>query len=404
MRHKSRLDKFSFSPEIVRFAAILFVVEFVRGAFLVSFLPSYAVEHLGLTVSIIGAIISVHYFSDTVVKIFAGYLLDRFSLRIILQLGLFVAFVGLWAMYNIHTPWVLVVSAAVFGIGVSPIWLIGLSHVNEANRAEQMGLLYTLWLAGLGLGPLAINFLIDKSYSLSFWLISALWIIGGILSLGVSNAKQFQPISIPVKVQVSMFWSRLRIMGPLFPGMILQTMGASMLLPILPNFAAKHLGLSHADYSFMLIVGGIATIICLIPMGRLSDRFGGKWFMIFGFSAFAVVLYGLTVVTSFTGVLVIAVLLGFSYAAVLPAWNALLAHFIPKEQKGVGWGLFSSLEGIGIIAGPVIGGWIAVQYNDSWTVLTSALLFIAIAMFYLIFPTSSFREEEHGRGIPSKEL
>jgi MFS family permease len=404
MRHKSSLNKVSFSPALIRFAAILFVVEFVRGAFLVSFLPSYAVEHLGLTISLVGVIISVHYFSDTVVKIFAGYLLDRFSMRIILQLGLLIAFVGLWAMYNIHTPWVLVVSAAVFGIGVSPIWIICLSQVNEDNRAEQMGLLYTLWLAGLGLGPVAINFLIDKSYSLSFWLISALWIIGGVLSLGVSTVKQSQLISIPVKEQVSMFWSRLRIMGPLFPGMILQTMGASMLLPILPNFAAKHLGLSHADYSFMLIVGGIATIICLIPMGRLSDRFGGKWFMIVGFSAFAIVLYGLTVVTSFNSALVIAVLLGFSYAAVLPAWNALLAHFIPKEQKGVGWGLFSSLEGIGIIAGPVVGGWIAVQYNDSWTVLTSALLFIAIAMFYLIFPTSSFREEEQGRGIPSKEL
>jgi MFS family permease len=395
---------FSFPPDLIRYAAILFIVEFVRGAYLISFLPSYAVEHLGLSVSLIGIIISVHYFSDTVVKIFAGYLLDRFSLRIILQSGLSIAFIGLWAMYNIHTPWVLIVSAVIFGIGISPVWLICLSQVNEANRAEQMGLLYTLWLAGLGLGPVVINFLIDKSYSLSFWLIAALWILGGVLTLGVNTSKQAQYIYIPVKDQARMFWSRLRVMGPLFPGMILQTMGASMLLPILPNFAAKHLGLSHADYSLMLIVGGIATMICLIPMGRMSDRLGGKWFMIIGFSAFAAVLYGMTLVASFNSALIIAVLLGFSYAAVLPAWNALLAHFIPEEQKGVGWGVFSSLEGIGIIAGPVVGGWIAVQFNDSWTVLASACLFLVIALFYLIFPTSSFREEVHGRGIPSEEL
>jgi MFS family permease len=381
---------FSFPLELVRYAVILFVAEFVRGAYLISFLPSYAVEHLGYSLSLIGVIISVHYFSDTVVKIFAGYLLDRFSLRLILQVGLFIAFVGLWAMYNIHIPWVLIVSSAIFGIGISPVWIVCLSCINEEKRAEHMGFLYALWLAGLGLGPVVINFLLDRSYTLAFWIISLLWLLGGLLSVGLDSTKQQPNLLIPVKQQITLFWSRLKTMGPLFPGMILQTMAASMLLPILPHYAASHLGLNHSDYSLMLIVGGASTTVFLIPMGKLSDRFGGKWFMIVGFSAFALTLYGLTMVTTHMVVLGLAILLGLSYAAVLPAWNALLAHFIPQDQKGVGWGLFSSLEGIGIILGPVIGGWLAVQFNDTWTLWVSALLFILISLFYFIFPTSSF--------------
>jgi MFS family permease len=395
MKVKINQKMFAFSSDLVRYAVILFIAEFVRGAYLISFLPSYAVEHLGFTVSLIGVIVSVHYFSDTIVKIFAGYLLDRFSLRIILQSGLFIAFVGLWAMYNIHSPWALIASAAIFGIGISPVWLVCLSNVNEENRAEQMGLLYSLWLAGLGLGPVVTNFLLDKSYSLSFWFMTCLWIIGFVLSLGVNPSKQYTFISIPAKNQMKMFWSRLRTMGPLFPGMILQTMAASMLIPILPNFAVQHLGLSHANYSFMMILGGVSTIIFLIPMGKLSDRYGGKWFMICGFSIFAFALYGLTLVSSYPIMIGLAILLGLSYAAVLPAWNALLAHFIPVEQKGVGWGLFSSLEGIGIILGPVIGGILAVHFSDSLAFLVSALLFFGISLFYLIFPTSSFREDCH---------
>jgi MFS family permease len=369
---------FSFPQELVRYAIILFVTEFVRGAYLISFLPSYAVEHLGYSLSLIGLIISLHYFSDTVVKIFAGYLLDRFSLRLILQFGLFIAYVGLWAMYNIHIPWVLIVASVIFGIGVSPVWIICLSSIKEEKRAEHMGFLYALWLAGLGLGPVVINFLLDKSYSISFWVISLLWLIGGVFSTGVNSNKQQPSFSIPAKQQITLFWNRLKTMGPLFPGMILQTMAASMLLPILPHFAASHLGLSHSDYSFMLILGGASTIIFLIPMGKLSDRFGGKWFMIVGFSAFALTLYALTIVTMYKIVLCLALILGLSYAAVLPAWNALLAHFIPPDQKGVGWGLFSSLEGIGIILGPVIGGWLDVQFNDTWTIWASALLFVKI--------------------------
>jgi MFS family permease len=71
-----------------------------------------------------------------------------------------------------------------------------------------------------------------------------------------------------------------------------------------------------------------------------------------------------------------------------------LAHHVPKEQKGVGWGLFSSLEGIGVIAGPVIGGWLAVQYNNSLTILISGFLFLGIAIFYFLFPSSSFRADK----------
>jgi MFS family permease len=394
MSIKSSTKTFSFSRDLLIFAVILFIVEFVRGAYLISFLPNYAVEHLGYSVSFIGLIISVHYFSDTVVKIFVGYLLDRFSLRLIMQTGLLIAFVGLWTMYYIHSPWALVVSTAIFGIGVSPIWIICLSNVKEENRAEQMGLLYALWLSGLGLGPVVINFLIDISYNISFWLIAFLWLIGGVLSFWVNSSMKVAITSLPAKQQIKMFWSRLRTMGPLFPGMILQTMAASMLIPILPDFASNHLGISHTDYSYIMIAGGVSAIIFLIPMGKLSDRFGGKWFMISGFGIFALALYSLTLVTSFNMIFGLAILLGLSYAAVLPAWNAFLAHFIPKEQKGIGWGLISSLEGVGIILGPVIGGWLAVRFSNSLTILISGLLFFIIALFYLLFSTASFRGED----------
>jgi MFS family permease len=227
---------FSFSQDLLIFAVILFIVEFVRGAYLISFLPNYAVEHLGYSVSLIGLIISVHYFSDTVVKIFAGYLLDRFSLRLIMQTGLFIAFVGLWTMYYIHSPWALIVSAAIFGIGVSPIWIICLSNVKEENRAEQMGLLYALWLSGLGLGPVVINFLIDISYNISFWLIASLWLIAGVLSFLVNSSMQFAFTALPAKHQIKLFWSRLSTIGPLFTCMILKTMAASMLITILTDF------------------------------------------------------------------------------------------------------------------------------------------------------------------------
>ncbi|UUZ90469.1 MFS transporter [Paenibacillus sp. P25] len=346
-----------------------------EGAYLVSFLPTYAEDMLGYSVAVVGAAVSVHYVTDTALKCLAGYLLDRFSLRVIVHSGLFISLIGLLGMYRIHQPWVLIVAAAVFGIGISPVWLVALSKVKEEERASQMGVLYTVWLIGLGAGPVVINFLLDLSYSLSFWLMVGLWTLAWITALRMKNTVESRPDYIPIRRQAALLWERMKAMKPLLPGMILQTMVASMLVPILPGFAAKTLGLSHAGYSWVLMAGGAFTVAFLIPMGRWSDKTRGrKWFLVCGFAAFAASLYGLTLVSTLTVALVLAALLGFAYSAVLPSWNAPLADYVPKEQQGLGWGLFSSVEGIGVIIGPVLGGWLADRFGDSVAVITSAVL------------------------------
>jgi sugar phosphate permease len=68
-------------------AVILFVVEFVRGAFLISYLPSYAMDRLHLSITMVGIAVSVHYLADSVVKYVVGYLLDRIQQKIIMQSG-----------------------------------------------------------------------------------------------------------------------------------------------------------------------------------------------------------------------------------------------------------------------------------------------------------------------------
>ncbi|MBE1443685.1 MFS transporter [Paenibacillus sp. OAS669] len=379
-------SKRSFAAHMLLYGIILFLVEFVRGAFLVSFLPTYAVHALGFTVTTVGWAVSVHYVTDTFIKCYAGYLLDRFPLRLIVPAGLVVSLGGLWLLYSVKSLWLLIGASALFGIGMSPIWLVCLSKVRPEHRAEHMGLLYTCWLAGLGAGPVVLNFIMDISYSISYWCMMILWGISLLLSFFISNKKASTPAQIPLRDQISMLWERLRTMKSLLPGMTLQTTAAGMLVPVLPGFASKVLGFNYSQYSYLLIAGGAFTVMALIPMGKLSDRFGKKWFLIAGFTAFAVILFLLTFAKYLWLSLLLAALLGISYAAVLPAWNALLAQYVPKNNQGMGWGLFSSVEGIGVIIGPVLGGWIADTFSESFTIMTSAVLLGFIAVYYFVAP------------------
>ncbi|CAM4094186.1 MFS transporter [Paenibacillus alkaliterrae] len=384
-----------FGAEMQLISVILFFVEFVRGAVLVSLLPIYGAKTLGLAPDVIGAAISAHYITDTLLKMAIGYLLDRFSIRIVVQTGLILSLAGVYLLQFAELPWMFIGAAALYGIGMSPIWIVCLTKVSEKQRATQMGLLYTIWMVGLGSGPIVCNILLDFNVSFTYQLLVTMSVIACLLTLFMSKERAVTPSRLPLREQMSILKGRLSRMKLLLPGMILQTMGASMLVPILPGFADRELGLSGAQYSILLTVGGICAAAGLIPMGKLSDKLGGrKWFLVAGFCTFAIGLYMLAWGLAFWYCLLIVAVLGLSYAAIQPAWNALLAAYVPPKQEGLGWGILSTFEGIGVMFGPLAGGFIAAWNGETSVFWTSAALFGLIGAFYLWFPFQAFAASE----------
>nr|WP_243735330.1 MFS transporter [Paenibacillus turpanensis] len=376
---------------MLRLAVIIFLIEFVRGAILITYLPNYGIVMLGLSKAAVGIAVSAHYVADTAVKIVIGYLLDRLSVRWIVRGGLALSVVGLLMLQGAAHPALLIAGAAIYGVGVSPVWIVALSKVSKDERGKEMGLLYTLWLIGLGLGPVLLNFIIDVSYTASFYTLLVMAVLSWLLSIGLSEKVQ-PPNQLPLSTQFRMLYDRMKLIKPLLPGMILQTLAASMLVPILPSFASENLHLTNSQYSFFLLFGGAFAAIGLVPMGKLSDAWGKKWFLVIGFSMFAFGLYSLTVTESIVILFIWAVIIGVSYAAVLPAWNALLAAYVPPAQQGVGWGIFSTIEGIGVMLGPIIGGYLADSLSMQSTVMISAAIFAAIGVFYFAYPVTKQME------------
>lgn len=381
-------------PDMLLNIVILFLVEFVRGAALISFLSIYGTKQLGLDLDVIGAAITASFLTDTVVKLAMGYLLDRFSIRAVVSSGVFCSLAGIFLIGYANAPWLFITSAAMFGIGLSPIWIVCLTRVREESRGTQMGLLYTIWLVGLGAGPVVTNLVLDLDMRTAYWMLTIIALASWLLTLGLSSSREMHIERVPFAKQIAILGSRLREMKVLLPGMVLQTLGAGMLLPILPAFASNRLGITSSHYSLLLTVGGGFTVLGLIPMGRLADKLGKKWFLVVGFLTFGVVLYLLTLQPSYGMALVWALILGLSYAAVLPAWNALLAAYVPPGQQGLGWGVFSTVEGLGGMIGPYIGGVLAISLSESWVVGLAGSLFVLISLFYVFFPFHSFRGEQ----------
>lgn len=381
------------SSNMLLYIVILFLVEFVRGATVISFMPIYGEKVLGLSLDVIGAGITAHYVTDTALKLAIGYLMDRFAVRTLVNVGLFFSLIGVLLLHNADVPWLFITAAALYGIGISPIWIVCLTKVREDRRATQMGFLYTIWLVGLGAGPVVTNVLLDVGREMTYWILLTTALVCWILSFFLPAEEHAHIDRVPFGQQLAILGQRMKEMKTLLPGMVLQTLGAGMLLPILPSFAVNGLGMTSAQYSLLLVIGGGFTVIGLIPMGKLSDRLGKKWFLVIGFLMFGIVLYGLTLSPSIGFALVCAFVLGISYAAVLPAWNALLAAYVPPGQQGLGWGIFSTVEGVGGMIGPYVGGVLATVLSQAHVVGLAGIMFMVISIFYVFFPFRLFRGE-----------
>ncbi len=361
---------------------------------MVAFLPNLVEERLGIAISVVGIAVSVHYLVDSLCKIYIGYMIDRYGYRAILHLGFLLAAVGMFLIILAKSEMQILLSSALLGIGLSPIWLICMKQVKGENRAKQAGFIYVFWMAGLGLGPVLFNLVLDLGWNYSV-LVLILALVVGWLSGAFNHlhnrveSKGASPQSIvPYLKQVTAY---IRVNPFILPAIILQTTGAGMVVPFLNVFAANRLSLTHTELSIIMILGGASVTLLLVPMGKWFDASGSRWFLISGFGLFAISLFALTGVDSFYMSLVVVIVMGASYAMLLPAWNALMSRHVPMDASGTGWGLLSTIEGFGVVVGPLIGSFLYVYGSIETPFIVSAVMFGMISIMYFFMPSKVFR-------------
>ena len=174
----------------------------------------------------------------------------------------------------------------------------------------------------------------------------------------------------------------------LFPAMFLQTFALGILTPILTLYAKEVLMLTSFQYSMFLIAGGAVTVIFLVPMGKLVDRLGIRPFLVAGFMLSASALLLFTFAKSMMLLYVLVAVLGAGYAFIIPSWNALIASAIPPEKRGAVWGFFLTIEGLGMIIGPIISGkiWDVYGYHAPFLMSGLVLILLLVLQMFISIP------------------
>ena len=181
--------------------------------------------------------------------------------------------------------------------------------------------------------------------------------------------------------------SRSALFG-IVAGIFVSGTGIGSLLPILPLYLRER----GASYGLVGVIVGAALIAQAVgqwPAGILAERVGAKAMMIGGLVVAAVASATFIIPLPIEWLIVLRLVQGLGFAAVIPAQLAAVADVVPRAKLGRAYGWVSGAQQAGYIGGPAIGGFLAVF--GRWTVfaVTGAALLAAAAVIAVTLRTSS---------------
>lgn len=170
----------------------------------------------------------------------------------------------------------------------------------------------------------------------------------------------------------------------IFFTVFIDLMGFGILIPILPTFASRDLGISDFGIGILFASFSLVQFIFNPVLGKLSDKYGRRPVIVLSLLATVASYILFSFSNSFLLLLTSRILggLGGSNIAVAQAY---IADITPKHQRSKGMGLIGMAFGLGFLFGPMIGGFLSgfgypvagfVSAGFSFLALTFAFLFL----------------------------
>jgi MFS family permease len=349
---------------------------------------------------LIGVVLSLFGFLNSLGQPFTGALSDRTGKRkLFLLFGLALVAVGS-AGYIFFTDYVSVVlMRALQGVGAAFTIPATVALVNEFSGADErggnFGLYNTFRLAGFGTGPLIAGGVVAAGpYRVAGVALSGfdaaflVAVSGAVLSLGLVFLLIHDPPAVEREAGKDV---SIRVRDADGPGLDpvfalgLATIGMALSIAIyapLGNVINERL--SQGSFMFGLQFGAavFANVLFQIPLGRLSDRYGRRPFLLGGFVLLLPTTLGQGFVGSSLLMVALRFLQGVAVAAVFAPSLALAGDLAKEGESGSTLSLLTMGFGLGIAFGALLSG-ILVGFGFSVPFVAATL--VGVVGLYLVY-------------------
>jgi DHA2 family methylenomycin A resistance protein-like MFS transporter len=186
--------------------------------------------------------------------------------------------------------------------------------------------------------------------------------------------------------------------------LIATSLGLGMLMvdTFVVNVAFPAIGRSlRADLSTAeWTVSGYVLVVGVLPiaMGRLGDILGRRLVYLGGLVVFVAASAACGFAQNIEQLIAFRVVQGIGAATMMPGTLSIITQAFPPQKRGLAIGIWGGVSGLGLIAGPILGGLLV--HGDSWRwifYINLPLGAVAILLALLFIPES--RDESAPRSI-----
>jgi len=352
--------------------------------------PIFLTSFLGVPVTIVGVIEGIAESTASILKVFSGWLSDRFQKRKPFAVSGYSlsTFSKILLGFSYIWPFVLVarfIDRLGKGIRTSARDSLITESCPSDIRGKSFGFHRTLDTLGAVFGPLAaIMFLaiFNDNLRLIFYIAFIPGLIGVILLVIFVREKKKKALSFN---DIRLRW---RDVNPsfkifLFVTIIFSIGNSSDAFLIL---RAQNLGLSIKITIFAYVIFNLTYALFSTPAGIIVDRIGAKKILALGFLLFSLVYLFLGLIDKSLFIWFLFPIYGIYMAMTEGVGKAYISLLVPQEKSGTAFGIYQTSIGIcsffsSLIAG-VMWNYINVRipfFFGSITALIAAILFIGLS-------------------------
>jgi MFS transporter, DHA1 family, multidrug resistance protein len=395
-------DLYRENRTLVWLSVVIFVNQLGFGA-IIPVAPLFA-QTFGVSQTAIGLTVAVYGLARFLVSMPTGQLADRLGRRWTLVIGEVLTMVGNLLCGVAGTYEEFLVYRFVAGAGASMVVTSGqviLADISTpANRGRMMGVYQSMFLFGVGVGPLPGGILAEGiGLSAPFFAFAAM---GGLAAIVAFNrvpetrgfrekreapgrAQPFVPAPLSTQLRAVFSQAGFALISLIsFAQFFSRTGGIFVVVPLL---AVSKLGLGADQIGLGLTLVSLVNLGMVYLAGVLVDRYGRKPVIVpstlLTGAAFAMLAFA----PSYGWFVAALAVWGMSAGISSPAPVAYAADLAPKGMNAIAMSSYRTVAEFGYVAGPMTLGWVADLWGGEASLLSTAALFgLAVILFGLFAP------------------
>lgn len=165
----------------------------------------------------------------------------------------------------------------------------------------------------------------------------------------------------------------------LFGGLLVHTMGMSMVWPFLVVYIGKELSLPLTLVTSLITINAAVRLAASFAAGSITDRLGRKWSMIISLLVSGGGLALMIPAHTYGQFALIMIGRGLFQPLFRVGSDAMVADLVPREQRPDAYALTRLSKNLGIALGPALGGILAAQsYGITFSIAAGAAAFFSI--------------------------